>query len=56
MEYTTLRVAPDSDYKIYDALSGLEEGVIPHENSFIAWDGENYPMILLSGIDSPVSA
>ena len=42
-EHATLRVAPDSTYKIYDALFGLEEGVITPEDSFIAWDGENYP-------------
>lgn len=43
MEHATLRVAPNSTYKIYDALFGLEEGVITPENSFIAWDGESYP-------------
>ena len=43
MDHATLRVAPDSTYKIYDALFGLEEGVITPENSFIAWNGENYP-------------
>ena len=42
-EHATLRVAPNSTYKIYDALFGLEEGVISPENSFIAWNGENYP-------------
>ena len=42
-EHATLRVAPNSTYKIYDALFGLEEGVITPENSFIAWNGENYP-------------
>ena len=30
--------------KIYDALFGLEEGVITPENSFIAWNGESYPL------------
>lgn len=43
MEHATLRVAPNSTYKIYDALCGLEEGVITPENSFIAWNGETYP-------------
>ena len=43
MEHATLRVAPDSTYKIYDALFGLEEGVITPENSFIAWNGQTYP-------------
>ena len=42
-EHATLRVAPNSAYKIYDALFGLEEGVITPENSFIAWNGESYP-------------
>ena len=43
IEHATLRVAPDSTYKIYDALFGLEEGVITPEDSFIAWNGESYP-------------
>ena len=43
VEHATLRVAPDSTYKIYDALFGLEEGVITPEDSFIAWNGKNYP-------------
>ena len=42
-DHATLRVAPNSTYKIYDALFGLEEGIITPENSFIAWNGENYP-------------
>ena len=43
IKHATLRVAPDSTYKIYDALFGLEEGVITPEDSFIAWNGKNYP-------------
>ena len=43
IEHAMLRVAPDSTYKIYDALFGLEEGVITPQDSFIAWNGENYP-------------
>ena len=43
MEHATLRVAPNSTYKIYDALFGLEESIITPENSFIAWNGESYP-------------
>lgn len=39
----TLRAAPNSTYKIYDALFGLEEGVITPDNSFLAWNGETYP-------------
>lgn len=43
MEHAGLRVSPDSTYKIYDALFGLEEGVITPEDSFIPWNGETYP-------------
>ncbi len=43
MEHATLRVSPNSTYKIYDALFGLEGSVITPENSFIAWDGKTYP-------------
>ena len=42
-ERAALRVAPDSTYKIYDALFGLEEAVITPEASIIAWNGETYP-------------
>ena len=42
-EHATLRVSPNSTYKIYDALFGLEEGVITPADSFIAWNGKNYP-------------
>ena len=41
--HASLRVSPDSTYKIFDALFGLEEGVITPEDSLIAWNGENYP-------------
>ena len=43
MEQATLRTAPNSTYKIYDALFGLEEGVIAPDDSFMAWDGTNHP-------------
>ncbi len=43
MEQATLRTAPNSTYKIYDALFGLEEGVIAPDDSFMAWDGANHP-------------
>lgn len=43
MEHATLRVAPNSTYKIYDALFGLEEGIITPDDSLIAWNGETYP-------------
>ena len=29
--------------KIYDALFGLEEGIITPDDSLIAWSGETYP-------------
>ena len=43
IDHATLRVSPNSTYKIYDALFGLEEGIITPDDSFIAWNGENYP-------------
>ena len=43
MEHATLRVSPNSTYKIYDALFGLEEGVITPDESLIVWNGESYP-------------
>lgn len=43
MERATLRVAPNSTYKIYNALFGLEKGIITPENSFINWNGTPYP-------------
>lgn len=36
IEHATLRSAPNSTYKIYDALFGLEEGIISPDNSFLA--------------------
>lgn len=43
MEHAALQVSPDSTYKIYDALFGLEEGVITLDNWVIEWNGESYP-------------
>ncbi|WP_455617547.1 BlaR1 family beta-lactam sensor/signal transducer [Eisenbergiella sp.] len=37
------RLSPDSTYKIYDALFGLEEGVIAPDASVLPWDGTAYP-------------
>lgn len=37
------RVSPNSTYKIYDALLGLESGIITPEYSEMTWNGENYP-------------
>ena len=43
MERATLQVAPNSTYKIYIALFGLETGIITPEDSLIKWDRINYP-------------
>lgn len=43
MEQALVRISPNSTYKIYDALFGLEEGVITPGNSLLAWNGEHYP-------------
>ena len=43
MEQATLRISPNSTYKIYDALFGLEEGIISPDDSFMSWNGINYP-------------
>lgn len=43
MEHALSRTPPDSTYKIYDALFGLEEGVIAPGDSFRAWDGTACP-------------
>ncbi|MFD1173253.1 BlaR1 family beta-lactam sensor/signal transducer [Oceanobacillus picturae] len=40
---STRRISPDSTYKIYSALFGLETGVISNDNSQIPWDGTKYP-------------
>ena len=37
------RIAPNSTYKIYDALLGLESGIITPEDSDMTWNGEDYP-------------
>lgn len=39
---STLRVSPDSTYKIYSALFALESNVITSENSTMKWNGMNY--------------
>lgn len=43
MDYATLRTSPDSTYKIYDALFGLEEEIITPKASLLTWDGTDYP-------------
>lgn len=42
-DYATFRSAPNSTYKIYDALFGLEAGIISPEDSSITWDKTPYP-------------
>ena len=43
MDRAALRVSPDSTYKIYDALFGLEAGAITPEDSTMEWNRELYP-------------
>lgn len=43
MNSASHRTAPDSTYKIYDALFGLEEGIITPEHSLISWNRETFP-------------
>ncbi|WP_233880736.1 BlaR1 family beta-lactam sensor/signal transducer [Virgibacillus halodenitrificans] len=40
---STLRVSPNSTYKIYNALFALEDGVINSKHTALKWDGSNYP-------------
>lgn len=40
---STLRVSPNSTYKIYSALFALESNVITMENSTMKWNGQQYP-------------
>jgi bla regulator protein BlaR1 len=40
---STARVSPDSTYKIYSALIGLEQGIIKKDNSVLKWDGKENP-------------
>ncbi|MGG4268119.1 BlaR1 family beta-lactam sensor/signal transducer [Peribacillus simplex] len=42
-EKSTLRVSPDSTYKIYSALFALESNVISLEESTLSWDGTEHP-------------
>ncbi|KON85441.1 beta-lactamase [Sporosarcina globispora] len=43
-DQSTLRVSPNSTYKIYSALLGLETGTITDENSAVKWNGLKYPI------------
>ena len=40
---STLRVSPNSTYKIYSALIGLESHVITSDHSIMKWNGMKYP-------------
>lgn len=42
-ELAVQRTSPNSTYKIYDALFGLEEGIITPQASLMAWDKREYP-------------
>ncbi|WP_188456900.1 BlaR1 family beta-lactam sensor/signal transducer [Virgibacillus oceani] len=42
-DQSELRVSPDSTYKIYSALFGLESSIITTNNTTLKWDGEQYP-------------
>ncbi|HJF33036.1 MAG TPA: BlaR1 family beta-lactam sensor/signal transducer [Sporosarcina psychrophila] len=42
-EKSTLRVSPDSTYKIYSALFALESNVISPEETTLSWDGTKQP-------------
>lgn len=42
-EQAVTRAAPDSTYKIYDALFALDAGIISPERTQIAWDQTAYP-------------
>lgn len=42
-ELAVKRISPDSTYKIYSALMGLEAGSITAGSSELTWDGTEYP-------------
>ena len=43
MKNASTRISPNSTYKIYDALLGLESGIITPEHSTLSWNGQSYP-------------
>ena len=43
MKNASTRISPNSTYKIYDALLGLESGIITPEHSTLPWNGQSYP-------------
>lgn len=46
------RTAPDSTYKIYGALIGLELGIIKNDDSVMKWDAKRSLSSVGSGSDS----
>ncbi|WP_025786204.1 penicillin-binding transpeptidase domain-containing protein [Sporosarcina sp. D27] len=40
---STLRVSPDSTYKLYSALFALESKVITRIDNSMKWNGNSYP-------------
>ena len=44
-EKSKTRISPNSTYKIYSALLGLENGIITRDNSHIPWDGKHHSNI-----------
>lgn len=42
-DYALQRISPNSTFKIYSALFGLEEGIITPANSQMTWNQEEYP-------------
>lgn len=56
MDHAALRVAPNSTYKIYDALFGLEESIITPDASLIEWNNEIYPFEAWNGNQTLQSA
>lgn len=40
---STLRVSPNSTYKVYSALFALESGVITRQQTSMKWNGKTYP-------------
>ncbi len=43
IEAARKRITPNSTYKIYDALLGLESEIITSTSSNMTWNGEDYP-------------
>ncbi|MGN0367394.1 MAG: BlaR1 family beta-lactam sensor/signal transducer [Wujia sp.] len=43
MEQAKQRVSPDSTYKIFSALTGLDQNIITPDDSFMKWDCTDYP-------------